>query len=316
MNPVGHHPPIDRAAELRADPKAVEALAWESSAVVILHRGTAVPVAGGPGEPRLIRLSASIVLESGVPVGEMVFLGLLEGVAMFGLDLPEGADALLPADVLWLELVVASMMLAADEAGLLNYIVGLSNWRRTHVFCPRCGQPYAIGEGGHVLVCPLGHRSHPRVEPVVQMLVHDDERCLLGRSPGWPAGWFSTLAGFVEPGETPDEATVREVHEEARLDVLEMHYSAAQFFAGPYSLMLGFIARVADTRIATPGEELESVIALTRGELREMLSDGTMKVPSPRVLAGSLISGWVGAPALPLVPARLGSDEAGRARQG
>jgi NAD+ diphosphatase len=129
------------------------------------------------------------------------------------------------------------------------------------------------------------------------MLVHDGERCLLGRSPGWPADWFSTLAGFVEPGETPEQATVREVREEARLDVLEMRYRASQFFAGPYSLMLGFIALVADTTVATPGEELERVIALTRSELRDMLSEGTMKTPSPRVLAGSMINDWMEAPA-------------------
>jgi NAD+ diphosphatase len=297
MDLLGQHPPIDRAGELRADREALEGLAREASALVILHRGSAVPVAGGSREPRLVRLPASTVLESGVPVGEMTFLGLLDGAALFGFELPEGADDLLPADVRWLELVIASMTLPAEEAGLVNYIVGMSNWRQTHIFCPRCGQTYSIGEGGHVLVCPSGHRSHPRVEPVVQMLVHDGERCLLGRSPGWPSGWFSTLAGFVEPGETPEQATVREVREEARLDVLDLHYSAAQFFAGPYSLMLGFIARVADAAIATAGEELESVIALTRGELRDRLTDGTMKAPSPRVLAGSLINGWLEAPA-------------------
>jgi NAD+ diphosphatase len=285
--------PIDRAAELRADAEAVEGLARDGSALVIPHRDTAVPVAGGSREPRLVRLPASTVLESGVAVGEMSFLGLSEGAALFGFELPEGADDLLPADIRWLELVIASMTLPSEEAALVNYIVGLSNWRRTHVFCPRCGQTYSIAEGGHVLVCPSGHRSHPRVEPVVQMLVHDGERCLLGRSHGWPSGWLSTLAGFVEPGETPEEATVREVREEARLEVLDVHYSAAQFFAGPYSLMLGFVARVSDATIATAGEELERVLALTRGELREMQSEGTIKTPSPRVLAGSLINGWL-----------------------
>jgi len=292
-------PPIDRATELRARPEAIEALARADSAVVILHRGTAAPVSGGSREPRLVRLPASTVLEAGVPVADMSFLGLLDRTALFGFELPEGSDDLLPSDVRWLELVVASMTLSADDAGLVNYIVGLSNWRRTHVFCPRCGQAYSLGEGGHLMVCPSGHRSHPRVEPVVQMLVHDGDRCLLGRSRGWPAGWFSTLAGFVEPGETPEQATVREVHEEARLDVLDVHYSGAQFFAGPYSLMLGFIARVADAAVATPGEELEAVIAPTRGELRDMLAGDTVKTPAPRALAGSLIDGWLEAPARP-----------------
>ena len=243
-----------------------------------------------------MRLSTSTVLDRGVPVGDMSFLGLLDGAALFGLELHDGAENLLPEDVLWLDLIVASMTLPAEEAGLVNYLMGLAHWRRTHLFCPRCGQAYSIGEGGHVMVCPSGHRSHPRVEPVVQMLVHDGDRCLLGRSPGWPSGWFSTLAGFVEPGETPEEAAEREVREEAHLEVFDVRYSGAQFFAGPYSLMLGFVARVADTAVATAGEELESVIALTRAELTGMLADDSIKTPSPRVLAGSLIHDWLEAP--------------------
>ncbi len=286
-------PALDRSAELRAQPDSIGELANSGDALAILHRGTMVPVSGGSLEPRLVRVPASTVLESGVPVGEISFLGLLDGAALFGVELAEDAEDLLPPDVRWLDLIVASMTLPAEEAGLTNYIVGLANWRRTHVFCPRCGQRYSLREGGHVLVCPSGHRSHPRVEPVVQMLVHDGERCLLGRSPGWPSGWFSTLAGFVEPGETPEEATVREVREEALLDVLDVRYSGAQFFAGPYSLMLGFVARVADAAIATAGEELEAVIAPTRAELRGAVADGTVKTPAARVLAGSLIHEWL-----------------------
>jgi len=286
-------PGLDRSGELRAQPDSMGELAKRSDALTILHRGTAVPVSGGPREPQLVRLPASRLLERGVGLGDMSFLGVLDGAALFGFELPAGADDLLPADVQWLDLIVASMTLPAEEARLTNYVLGLANWRRTHVFCPQCGQKYSLHEGGHVMVCPSGHRSHPRVEPVVQMLVHDGERCLLGRSPGWPSGWFSTLAGFVEPGETPEQATVREVREEARLDVLEAQYSGAQFFAGPYSLMLGFVARVADAALATPGDELETVIALTRAELRDMLADESIKTPSPRVLAGSLIDDWL-----------------------
>jgi NAD+ diphosphatase len=265
--------------------------------MAIVHRGTAAPVAGDAQEPRLVRLPAAALLDSGIAADEMPFLGLVRGAAVFGFELPEGADDVLPADTRWLELVLASMTLSAEEAGLLNYAVGLSNWRRRHHFCPQCGQPYSVGEGGHVLVCPSGHRSHPRVEPVAQMLVHDGRRCLLGRSTGWPSGWFSTLAGFVEPGETPEQAAAREVREEAGLEVLEVQYRGAQFFAGPYSLMLGFVATVADTEIASAGEELEAVVALTRGELQEMLRQGEVKVPSQRALAGSLIAGWLAGPA-------------------
>jgi NAD+ diphosphatase len=184
--------------------------------------------------------------------------------------------------------------LSSDDAGLANYVVGLANWRRSHAFCSRCGQPNEFREGGHVSVCANGHRSHPRVEPVVQMLIHDDERCLLGRAAAWPPGWFSTLSGFVEPGETPEQAAVREVREEAGVEVLSVSYTAAQFWAGPYSLMLGCTARGVGLAEARPvGDELESLTAPTRAELRQAQADGSVKTPPPGVLAGSLIEGWL-----------------------
>jgi NAD+ diphosphatase len=249
--------------------------------------------------PALLRLPASKILDRGGSREEMAFLGLLDGTALFGFETPASDDESLPKDVRWpqdvrwLELIVASMTLSPDDAGLANYLVGLSNWRRSHAFCSRCGQPYVLHDGGHVLVCPAGHRSHPRVEPVVQMLVHDGDRCLLGRASNWPAGWFSTLAGFIEPGETPEEATVREVREEAGLEVLEARYSGAQFWAGPYSLMLGFTARVAGVSTAKPGDELETVMALTSAELRQARADGALRTPSAGVLAGALIETWL-----------------------
>jgi NAD+ diphosphatase len=224
-----------------------------------------------------------------------VFLGLRDGAALFALETSPGDDdGPLPEDVRWEGLLIASMTLSGDDAGLVNYAIGLANWRRGHGFCSRCGEPNEFREGGHVSVCANGHRSHPRVEPVVQMLIHDDERCLLGRAQAWPPGWFSTLSGFVEPGETPEQAAVREVREEAGVEVLSVRYSTAQFWAGPYSLMLGCTARAVGLTEAHPvGDELESLTALTRAELRRAHADGTVKTPPAGVLAGSLIAGWL-----------------------
>src|SRR5271155_1924702 len=154
---MGRHatrPGLDRASELRAKPEALEGLARDAAAMVIFHRGSTVPVSGGPNEPVLVRVPASSLLESRVPVREMSFLGLLNRAAVFGFELPEAADELLPADARWLELIVASMTLPIEDATLMHYVVGLANWRRTHVFCPQCGQAYTAREGGHVLVCP------------------------------------------------------------------------------------------------------------------------------------------------------------------
>lgn len=284
---------FDRTAELRVQPDVLAQLARSDDAQLIVHRASAVPVTSDARPQRLVRLPTATALGRGALLDDMTFLGLLDGTAVFGLETLESEDDLLSAGARWVELVVASMTLPAGDAALANYAVGLSNWRRTHLFCPRCGQSYGVRDGGHVLVCSSGHRSHPRVEPVVQMLVHDGDRCLLGRSPGWPAGWFSTLAGFIEPGETPEEATAREVQEESGLEVVEVRYSGAQFWAGPYSLMLGFTALVAEVSTAVPGAELETVITPTRGELREVRAAETVRTPSAAVLAGTLIDQWL-----------------------
>jgi NAD+ diphosphatase len=277
------------------DPDALDGLLHADDARVIVHRPSAVPVDGELTSPGLLRLPALEVLERGASREQMSFLGLRDGAALFSLETSVGDEGL-PAeqDVRWVDLLVASMTLSADDAGLANYAVGLANWRRGHVFCSRCAQPNEFREGGHVSVCANGHRSHPRVEPVVQMLVHDDERCLLGRAPAWPPGWFSTLAGFVEPGETPEQAAAREVREEAGVEVLSVRYGASQFWAGPYSLMLGCSARAVGLTTAQPvGDELESLTAPTRAELRRAQTEGTLKTPPAGVLGGSLIEGWL-----------------------
>ncbi len=282
------------------DPDVLEGLLRAEDAEVIVHRPSAVPVSGAAGAPELLRLPALEVLERGALREQMAFLGIRGGAALFAFETSVDDDGLLPEDDFrWEELLIASMTLSADDAGLANYAVGLGNWRRTHGFCSRCSQPNEFREGGHVSVCANGHRSHPRVEPVVQMLIHDEDRCLLGRASGWPPGWFSTLSGFVEPGETPEQAAVREVREEAGVEVLSVRYSAAQFWAGPYSLMLGCTARAVGLTTARPvGGELESLTAPTRTELRRAQADGTLKTPPAGVLAGSLIDGWLeGSPA-------------------
>jgi NAD+ diphosphatase len=296
VEPHGETNALDRAAELRERPDELARLARSDDAQLIVHRGSAVPVTRDGQAQRLVRLPTSTALERGALLDDMMFLGLLDDAPVFGLQVSESEDDLLSAGVLWVDLIVASMTLPAGDAALANYLVGLSNWRRTHSFCPRCGQSYEVRDGGHLLVCPSGHRSHPRVEPVVQMLVHDGDRCLLGRSPGWPAGWFSTLAGFIEPGETPEEATAREVQEEAGLEVIDVRYSGAQFWAGPYSLMLGFTALVAGVSTAMPGAELETIITLTRTELRTVRAKETVRTPSAAVLAGTLIDQWLDDP--------------------
>ena len=135
----------------------------------------------------------------------------------------------------------AVAVLPQDEGGLAAYVAALCNWHRRHRFCASCGSPSELGEGGLVRVCPrCGIHHHPRTDPVVIMLVTDAGRVLLGRAPSWPPRRYSALAGFVEPGESLEEAVVREVAEESGVEVGRPRYVASQPWPFPSSLMLGF----------------------------------------------------------------------------
>ncbi|MCW2606869.1 MAG: diphosphatase, partial [Frankiales bacterium] len=129
------------------------------------------------------------------------------------------------------------------DAGLLAHAIGLANWHATHPRCSRCGAPTSSVKGGAERVCAEGHTHHPRTDPAIIVLVTDGaDRCVLGRQAVWPERRFSTLAGFVEPGESLEQAVVREVAEESGLDVREVVYRGSQPWPFPASLMLGFRA--------------------------------------------------------------------------
>jgi NAD+ diphosphatase len=174
-----------------------------------------------------------------------------------------------------------AMALSADRLGVIAYATALVNWRRTHRFCGRCGLPTAAREGGHVRVCENGHQHHPRTDPVVIMLITDGDRALLGRQPSWPAGRYSALAGFVEPGEALETAVAREVREEAGVEVRDVRYVASQPWPFPISLMLGFHATYAGGDAAPRDAELEDVRWFTRDELRVAARDDVAWIDGP-----------------------------------
>ena len=147
-------------------------------------------------------------------------------------------------------------MVGQADGGLIAFAVAMGNWHRRHRFCANCGAPTEPREGGLVRVCPVcGAQHHPRTDPVVIMLVIDGDRALLGRQAAWPAGRYSALAGFVEPGESLEESVAREVREEAGVRVDEVTYISSQPWPFPASLMLGFTCRYAGGEpVAADGE--------------------------------------------------------------
>lgn len=187
--------------------------------------------------------------------------------------------------------------LASQTAAELFSAVSLMNWHSSHGHCPRCGTATSIHEAGWQRICPEDGSHHfPRVDPAVIMLVHDGhERALLGRRKRWPSGWFSTLAGFVEPGETLSDAVVREVKEEVGLQVVETTHLGSQPWPFPNSLMVGYHARAEYTEPKPDGDEIEEALWLTRDELEAASAAGTIRLPPALSISRWLIQQWFGA---------------------
>lgn len=196
-----------------------------------------------------------------------------------------------------------AVSLPGQQLGVIAYASALANWARVTRFCGICGLATAPRDGGHVRACGNGHQHHPRTDPVVIMLVTDGDRALLGRQATWPAGRYSALAGFVEPGERLEDAVAREVEEESGVAVRDVRYVASQPWPFPVSLMLGFHATYAGGELSRGDEELEDVRWYSRAEVFAAVSgdsrwiDGEasdrLMLPPPTAIARLLIDRWV-----------------------
>jgi NAD+ diphosphatase len=189
----------------------------------------------------------------------------------------------------------AAALLPREDGGLAAYAAALLGWHRRHRFCANCGAATVISEGGHVRSCPAcGAEHHPRTDPVVIMLVIKGDSVLLGRQSSWPRGRFSALAGFVEPGESLEEAVAREVLEEAGVTVGPPRYVSSQPWPFPSSLMLGFTAPWAGGEPRIGDEELEDCRWFTRAELERAARDeGPVRLPPRLAIARRLLDGWL-----------------------
>jgi NAD+ diphosphatase len=186
-------------------------------------------------------------------------------------------------------------LLGERHCALLAYAKGIIHWHHRHRFCGDCGSPTASVEGGYVRVCTseaCGRQHFPRVDPAIIVLVASGDRCLLGRKPEWPTGRYSTLAGFVEPGESLEAAVIREVQEETGIEVDQVRYFASQPWPFPSSLMLGFTARGVSEEIHVGEDELEDARWFTREQLRDSLRQGTVKLPFKLAISFHLIESW------------------------
>jgi len=276
---------VDRASALRDDPTQIERL-WRDPATRVLpvYEGESL-VSGDP--PGLV-----LVGPDEIGGAERYFLGVDDdGTAYFAVCAPiePGPGQQLAG------LRAVGSLLGDRDIGLLVHAIALANWHATHRHCARCGAPTEPAAGGHIRRCPVDGSEHfPRTDPAVIMLVSDgDERALLGRQPSWPQRRFSTLAGFVEPGESAEHAVVREVHEEAGVQIGDVRYFGSQPWPFPSSLMLGFLASATTTTI-TLDDELVEARWFTRDELYRAVRDREVLLPPPVSIARRLIESWYG----------------------
>jgi NAD+ diphosphatase len=182
--------------------------------------------------------------------------------------------------------------LPPEDWATLTYARAMAYWHQRNRFCSDCGSPTESTHGGHIRVCANGHQHFPRTDAAIIVLVFSGERALLGRQPSWPPGRYSTLAGFVEPGETVEQAVAREVYEEAGVRLRELQYFGSQSFPFPASLMLGFHAEAASEDIHLRDGELADARWFTRRELREALDARTVGLPQRFAISHRLISAW------------------------
>jgi NAD+ diphosphatase len=282
--------PVDRAGTRRTDERWVEERLRDPASRAIGVTTDGVLVEGeGDGVPHLARLPLS-------GHGEPLLLGLEEdGSALFALEMASAADTPPPGTTA-VGLRDAASLLSHGEGGLIAQATGLVNWHRRHPRCSVCGAATEIAEAGYVRRCPsCGAMHHPRTDPVVIMLVTDGDRALLGRQARWPPGRYSALAGFVEPGESLEEAVAREVREEAGVEVRAARYQSSQPWPFPSSLMLGFVAEYAAGEPTTRDHELEDVRWFSRDELEAIRAgsvDG-LGLPPPIAIARRLIDAWL-----------------------
>ncbi len=224
---------------------------------------------------------------------QAIWLGLWQGRALYALAIDEDEANTRP-ELRFADLRGAAMRLQPDHAAVMAYARAMVFWQQRQRFCGRCGEATAAQQAGHVLYCSACKLEHyPRSDPSMLVQVSDEQdRCLLGRQPGWPAGMWSVLAGFVEPGEAIEDAVVREVWEEARIRVHGMRYAASQPWPFPASVLLGFHAQASGDKPAVEQDELEAADWFSRAAITQGLEQGQLYLPPPFTLSFHLLAGW------------------------
>lgn len=303
---------LDRAAHLRGNHDALTDLRSRSDAKALpIWRGKPLIAGSDRDAAGWLPLDAQIFDDHPT---DLIFLGLDDGAPYFAQDVstwePEGnLDELgafldpteqhypgMREDMLFSELRAVMTRLTARDAELIASAKAVMNWHVSHGFCAKCGAASEMSMAGWQRDCPTcGAHHFPRTDPVVIMLITHGNSCLMGRSPGWPEGMYSCLAGFVEPGETVEAAVRRETFEEAGIEVGTVEYLSSQPWPFPASLMIGCRGYATTTDITIDPNEIEDAVWVTREEMLETFAGNNPKIKPARngAIAHFLLINWL-----------------------
>jgi NAD+ diphosphatase len=288
--------PVDRQSERRRDASFVsERLAAPTARLVVVWRTRNLVLPGESPAARFIEPDRLAHLD-----GPRIYLGDLEGTPYFALDVSALDETDLPRHVdaaaSFVDLRSIGPALPREQGGLLAYARGLAWWHARHRHCGVCGAPTAPEAAGHVLKCTnaaCGAEHFPRSDPATIMLIVSGDRCLLGRSARFPTAMYSTLAGFVEPGESLEDCVRRETFEESGVRVGAVRYHSSQPWPFPASIMLGFYGEALTTELAIDREELVDAMWVTRDFLRGPHDPEKFRLPRADSIARRLIEDWI-----------------------
>jgi NAD+ diphosphatase len=283
-------PYLDRTAHLRQDAAwFASALADANSRVVPVWNSRSLIADGN--EPRAAFVGIDEIPQERRSIDDLILLGRVNDASIFAYEIESVEPPQLLKGARFEDLRLVASLLPTEQAGLLGYARAMISWRRRHRFCGTCGAKTVAAKSGHVLVCTspsCRHEQFPRLDPAIIVLVSDGERALLGRQASWPVGRYSTIAGFVEPGESLEDAVAREVLEETGIHVDAIEYHSSQPWPFPASLMLGFTAHAVTQVVHLHDQELEDARWFTRSDI----AAGVPLLPPNQSISFRLIEHW------------------------
>jgi len=285
---------FDRLGHLRSDSGWIDRCFDEGRAVWVPVWNDSNLVITEPKQQAVLLPSDALPQDSR---DKCILLGEFGDQVCFAVDLGESTKEQPPPmpHGVFRGLRTVGLLFPNDQAALLAYAQAMVLWHRRHRYCGRCGAPSSSHDAGHELRCnntDCAQVIFPRIDPAIIVLIEYEGRALLGRQPAWPTGIYSTIAGFVEPGESLEDAVRREASEETGINVGAVRYHSSQPWPFPSSLMLGFRAHATDSRISLNDNELEDARWFSREDVRAALLSGKLRVPPQLSISSRLIAHW------------------------